>query len=53
MPSLRHRVRTIALQALFELDATDHAPDEIVTRWLDTSKLKDLVNLILSALEKK
>jgi CubicO group peptidase (beta-lactamase class C family) len=25
----------------------------IVTRWLDTSKLKDLVNLVLSALEKK
>ena len=33
MASLRHRVRTIALQALFELDATDHAPDEVVTRW--------------------
>lgn len=34
MPSLRHRVRTIALQILFELDATDHAPDEVVARWL-------------------
>ena len=34
MPSLRHRVRMIALQILFELDATDHAPDEVVARWL-------------------
>jgi N utilization substance protein B len=39
MPSLRHRIRTIALQALFELDATDHAPDEIVTRWLEDELL--------------
>jgi N utilization substance protein B len=34
MASLRHRVRTIALQILFELDATDHAPDAVVSRWL-------------------
>ena len=34
MPSLRHRVRTITLQVLFELDATDHAPDEVVARLL-------------------
>ena len=39
MASLRHRVRTIALQALFELDATDHAPDEVVRRWLDEELL--------------
>ena len=32
MASLRHRVRTVALQILFELDATDHAPDEVVGR---------------------
>ena len=32
MASLRHRIRTIALQILFELDATDHAPDEILQR---------------------
>jgi transcription antitermination protein NusB len=32
MASLRHRVRTIAMQVLFELDATDHAPDEVVVR---------------------
>jgi transcription antitermination protein NusB len=37
--SLRHRVRTLALQALFELDATDHAPDEIVTRWIADEEL--------------
>jgi len=30
--SLRHRVRIAALQALFELDATDHAPDQVVAR---------------------
>lgn len=32
MASLRHRVRISALQILFELDATDHAPDEVVLR---------------------
>jgi transcription antitermination protein NusB len=37
--SLRHRVRTLALQALFELDATDHAPDEIVARWIADEEL--------------
>ncbi len=39
MPSVRHRIRTIALQILFELDATDHAPDEIVARWLEDEQL--------------
>jgi len=37
--SLRHRVRTIALQALFELDATDHGPDEVVARYLQDELL--------------
>jgi N utilization substance protein B len=37
--SLRHRVRTLALQALFELDATDHAPDEVVARWVEDELL--------------
>src|SRR5215470_17993051 len=37
--SLRHRVRTLALQGLFELDATDHAPDEIVARWITEEDL--------------
>jgi N utilization substance protein B len=37
--SLRHRIRTIALQILFELDATDHAPDEVVRRWLEEELL--------------
>jgi N utilization substance protein B len=37
--SLRHRVRTLALQALFELDATDHAPDEVVARWIEDELL--------------
>lgn len=39
MASLRHRIRTIALQILFELDATDHAPDEVVRRWLEEELL--------------
>jgi transcription antitermination protein NusB len=39
MASLRHRVRTIALQVLFELDATDHAPDEVVARCLEDELL--------------
>jgi transcription antitermination protein NusB len=30
--SVRHRVRIAALQALFELDLTDHAPDVVVAR---------------------
>lgn len=32
MASLRHRVRIAALQALFEVDATDHAIDRVVDR---------------------
>jgi N utilization substance protein B len=39
MPSLRHRVRTIALQILFELDATDHAPDLVAQRWIEEEML--------------
>lgn len=39
MASLRHRVRTITLQILFELDATDHAPDQVVVRWLEEEML--------------
>ncbi len=35
MASLRHRVREIALQILFELDATDHPPDVVVQRWVE------------------
>jgi N utilization substance protein B len=39
MASLRHRVRIAALQALFELDATDHAPDEVLVRRLEEEPL--------------
>lgn len=39
MASLRHRVRVLALQGLFELDATDHAPDEIVARHMAEEEL--------------
>lgn len=30
MASIRHHVRTLALQALFEIDTTDHAPDRVI-----------------------
>jgi N utilization substance protein B len=39
MASLRHRVRTIALQILFELDATDHPPDQVAQRWIEDEQL--------------
>lgn len=39
MASLRHRVRIAALQCLFELDATDHAPDEVVVRRIEDEPL--------------
>ena len=39
MASLRHRVRTIALQILFELDVTDHAPDIVTQRWIEDELL--------------
>lgn len=39
MASLRHRVRTVALQILFELDSTDHAPDIVVARWIEDEQL--------------
>ncbi|MEN9934943.1 MAG: hypothetical protein RLZZ387_1522 [Chloroflexota bacterium] len=39
MASLRHRVRTIALQILFELDSTDHAPDTVVARCVEDEQL--------------
>ncbi|HHY50552.1 MAG TPA: transcription antitermination factor NusB [Alphaproteobacteria bacterium] len=39
MASLRHRVRIVALQTLFELDSTDHAPDTVVARWLEDEQL--------------
>jgi N utilization substance protein B len=37
--SMRHRVRITALQILFELDATDHAPDEVVMRRVEEEQL--------------
>ena len=39
MASLRHRVRIAALQTLFEIDATDHAPDIVVQRRLEDDPL--------------
>lgn len=39
MASLRHRVRIAALQALFELDATDHAPDVVIVRRVEDDLL--------------
>lgn len=39
MASLRHRVRVVALQILFELDSTDHAPDAVVARCVESEQL--------------
>lgn len=39
MASLRHRVRIAALQALFEVDATDHALEAVVARLIDDEQL--------------
>ncbi len=39
MASLRHRVRIAALQALFELDATDHPPEDVITRRAEDDQL--------------
>lgn len=39
MASLRHRVRIAAMQALFELDASDHALGEVLTRRADEEEL--------------
>lgn len=39
MASLRHRVRVVALQILFELDSTDHAPDTVVSRCVESEQL--------------
>ncbi|MGQ9548487.1 MAG: transcription antitermination factor NusB [Roseiflexus sp.] len=39
MASLRRRVRAIALQILFELDATDHPPDQVMARRLEEERL--------------
>ena len=39
MASLRHRVRIAAMQALFELDASDHSLGEVLTRRVDEEEL--------------
>lgn len=39
MASLRHRVRIAALQVLFEIDATDHAVDQVVDRRIADEQL--------------
>lgn len=39
MASLRHRVRIAAMQLLFEVDATDHAIDVTLERYLQDEEL--------------
>lgn len=39
MTSLRHRVRIAAMQLLFEVDATDHAIDTTLERYLQDEEL--------------
>jgi transcription antitermination protein NusB len=37
----RRKARTVALQALYEIDCTSHAPDEVVEQRLDDQPLTD------------
>ena len=39
MASLRHRVRIAAMQLLFEVDATDHAIDVVLERYVEDEQL--------------
>jgi len=39
MASLRHRVRIAAMQLLFEVDATDHAIDVVLERYITDEEL--------------
>jgi len=39
MASLRHRVRIAAMQLLFEVDATDHAIDVVLERYIADEEL--------------
>ncbi len=38
---LRHKARSLALQALYEIDCTDHAPDEVIQARLAEDPLMD------------
>ncbi|MCG8346870.1 MAG: transcription antitermination factor NusB [Chloroflexales bacterium] len=50
MANLRHRVRTITLQILFEVDATDHPLDIVLERCLDEEELPSDGKLFLRRL---
>lgn len=39
MAGERHRLRAVVLQALYEIDAVGHKPDEALERQLDTVKM--------------
>lgn len=39
MASLRHRVRIAALQCLYELDASDHVIDQVITQRAEDDQL--------------
>ena len=41
MTGFRHKARTIALQTLYELDCSAHAPKEVLARLLEDSALPD------------
>lgn len=56
MASLRHRVRIAALQSLYELDASDHAIDQVITQRAEDDQLpaegeRFLRNLVMGAWE--
>ncbi len=39
--SSRRKARTVALQALYEIDATGHSPDGVADRLVKNAKLSD------------
>jgi N utilization substance protein B len=41
LASIRHRVRIVVLQALFEVDLTDHDPREVLQRHLEERSLPE------------
>lgn len=52
MPSGRRRARVLALQALYEVDAVGHAPDEALERLLAEDAVKEEVAAFARALVK-
>ncbi|HTY82461.1 MAG TPA: transcription antitermination factor NusB [Dehalococcoidales bacterium] len=41
MPTARHKARTLALQALYEIDSAAREPDSVVGRLLESNKISE------------